>query len=305
MRLLSLLLILAKEIEYVALHRRYEHEERRREESWHSERDWSKGEAGRASGRGRKSNCIFPVFHDVAQRMEVQPVTPDAVAPAVAVQEGSGAAQEGDGAEVEDGAVAMTEALSLRMGVIHSIRSLNGSRLRSLLTRFCLSLAQIVAFSVILAKASAAQETCEQPLRIYLALHLTRISLSLPRQSNFLSLVTESKLMLRVVVSIYAGLVPPVPSRHDTAAIIAAQEANRRIGSPRLDLRLRKISDLLALASVILFILANVWVFSSTCDRNAPLLYYGALAALIISYLYVAEVRPFLPSHYSPLILAR
>lgn len=93
-----------------------------------------------------------------------------------------------------------------------------------------------------------------------------------------------------LTVSIYAALVPPVPSRRDTAAIIAAHESARRIGSPRLDLRLRKISDLLSLASIVLFILANVWIFSSQCDRTSPLLYYGALSALIISYCYVAEV---------------
>ena len=148
---------------------------------------------------------------------------------------------------------------------------------------------QIVAFSVVL--SLAAGQTCDQPLRIYLALHLTRITLSLPRQSSNFSLVTNLNSIFNAAVSIYAALVPPVPSRRDTAAIIAAQEANRRIGSPRLDLRLRKISDLLALASVVLFILANVWIFSSTqCDRSSPLLYYGALSAIIISYLYVAEV---------------
>lgn len=54
---------------------------------------------------------------------------------------------------------------------------------------------------------------------------------------------------------------------------------------------MRRVADLISVYSVVLFVLGNWWVISATsCQADSPTLYRGAVAALVLSWLYVAEI---------------
>jgi hypothetical protein len=58
-----------------------------------------------------------------------------------------------------------------------------------------------------------------------------------------------------------------------------------------MDRRVRKLADLVSILSFVLFLFGNYWLISEdTCHVTAPVLYKGALAALILSWLWTAEI---------------
>lgn len=116
------------------------------------------------------------------------------------------------------------------------------------------------------------------------------ISLVHARWSCLVFCCDSSTAHLDSTVTLYNAFVPRKPSRRDTQEIIAERERRRRFGSPALDARVRSLQSLLFFADVVLFLLGNWWYFSSeTCSATAPTLYKSALAALILSWLGLAE----------------
>ena len=67
-------------------------------------------------------------------------------------------------------------------------------------------------------------------------------------------------------------------------------ERNRLVGNRKIDHRVKKVSDLISLFGIVVFVLGNVWVVSAdTCSETNPVLYKGALAALILSWCWILE----------------
>lgn len=131
-------------------------------------------------------------------------------------------------------------------------------------------LIQVVAWAVILALYG--NDPCDSPARAYLVLTCIRHGLSIP-------------------LSIYNTLIPQRPRRTDSAEQIAEQERSRRVGSPALDARTRSFAELLNVYALAVFCLGNWWYFnSSTCSVTAPALYSSMLAALILSWIYCAQI---------------
>mgnify|MGYP006876467095 FL=1 len=92
-------------------------------------------------------------------------------------------------------------------------------------------------------------------------------------------------------VSYYNAVTPRPLRRNADEETRLASEAGRLVGSADLDRRVRFIGDAVALASFILFIIGNFWmVTTETCSRTSPTLYNAALAALIFSWLWTAEL---------------
>lgn len=152
------------------------------------------------------------------------------------------------------------------------MNQLSQARTRTLILTTFLAFSQIITFIVILSLSSHSKETCSQPLQLYLILSTIRIGVNFP-------------------LSLYINLVPPRPSRRATELERERLRASRRIGSESTDRRIRRLSDLLSLSSLILFILGNYWIFSTShCEVTAPKLFYTTITALVISYLYAAEI---------------
>lgn len=119
---------------------------------------------------------------------------------------------------------ALTPAMAVRANLLQrvmlSFTGLGGDTKAALLVKGGLTLAQVIAFAVVL--GVSASDTCDKPLRMYLAVHLVRSALAYP-------------------LSFYASLLPPAPRGHDAESEErrAARERNRVIGSERWDGRVK------------------------------------------------------------------
>lgn len=84
--------------------------------------------------------------------------------------------------------------------------------------------------------------------------------------------------------------IAPRHSRRDTPERREELERNRLVGNHHIDRRIRKASDLVSLYGLIVFLVGNIWLISSnTCSATNPVLYKGALAAVILSWLWILE----------------
>ncbi|GAA94572.1 hypothetical protein E5Q_01223 [Mixia osmundae IAM 14324] len=169
----------------------------------------------------------------------------------------------------------LTPAMRLRAGLARrmliGLNGLGGHKRISLMLTGWWTIAQIVAFIVVLAVTH--NDPCDQPLRAYLAVHVVRIALVFP-------------------INFYQAL-NPVRDRDasTTAEDRAEREARRVLGSPLLDSRVILAHELLSILGLVMFVLGNVWYWSAnTCRRDAPPLYWSSLITLITGYFYAAEV---------------
>ncbi|KAI5479184.1 hypothetical protein MNV49_004045 [Pseudohyphozyma bogoriensis] len=168
----------------------------------------------------------------------------------------------------------ITPGMELRLSLIRrvflSFSDLGGTRWMSLLFYAGGALAQLVAFAVV--SGISAHDRCDKPLRGYLIATAVRLGIAVP-------------------LTLYTHLAPPRPRRGDPIERVRQAEANRRWGSLALDRRVRKWSDFSTMAALALFIVGNIFYFSSeTCKVTSPRIWYTSLAALILSYLYVIEI---------------
>ncbi|GAA5823667.1 hypothetical protein JCM11251_000718 [Rhodosporidiobolus azoricus] len=171
--------------------------------------------------------------------------------------------------EVDVANPAMAVRLNLMRRVWTATQSMDGPRRRRITFFGFAGVAQIVAFIVVLALTY--HDPCDKPLALYLVLMTVRIALFLP-------------------ISFWQSI-NARPRRNATAEQREAWERNRPFGSVRLDNNVRRLSDLLSLASIVLFFFGNYWIISQrTCDATAPVLYKTALAALILSWIVTLEV---------------
>ncbi|KAK4057848.1 hypothetical protein OIO90_001067 [Microbotryomycetes sp. JL221] len=146
---------------------------------------------------------------------------------------------------------------------------MDDSRKKSLAFLWLVNIAQIVAWSIVLAREW--NKTCDTPLKTFLVLTCVRLALALP-------------------VSTWSALVPRPPRRHESPESIAQREAQRRFGSFAIDRRIRRLADLYTVYGCVVFFLGNIWFFSSSnCSQTANLLYNAGLVALILSWIYAAE----------------
>jgi hypothetical protein len=128
--------------------------------------------------------------------------------------------------------------------------------------------AQVIAFSVIL--GTSYHKPCDQNLSLYLILLIVRISLSFP-------------------TALWSAI-SPHPTRRDSPERRLELERNRLVGNIRIDKRLKKFSDIVSLYGLIVFLVGNIWLISSnTCSTTNPTLYRGALAAVVISWIWICE----------------
>ncbi|POY73579.1 hypothetical protein BMF94_3112 [Rhodotorula taiwanensis] len=174
----------------------------------------------------------------------------------------------------EQPASTLTPAMQVRMSLLRRVWAatvtMQGVRRRRLTVFGGIGVAQLIAWTVILALYYHAP--CDRPLALYLLLTTVRIAISFP-------------------LSYYCAITPrPLRRGADEEARLAS-EASRLVGSALMDQRIRFLSDLVSIASFILFIVGNFWmVSSSTCSATAPHLYNAALAALVLSWLWTAEL---------------
>ena len=112
---------------------------------------------------------------------------------------------------------------------------------------------------------------------IYLLLHIIRLALSIPCE-------------------LYLGLSPhrSQAARRAGPEVRARLERDRPVGSLYWDLKISKISDMLGFAALVLFIVGNYVVYSSTECSKPPAdsvpLFWSALTSLIISYMAILQV---------------
>ncbi|KAK0554125.1 hypothetical protein OC846_002214 [Tilletia horrida] len=112
---------------------------------------------------------------------------------------------------------------------------------------------------------------------VFLSLHITRVAINLP-------------------VDLYLSLSPHRSNRarRPGAEGLQARERTRAIGSLMLDRRIAKVSDFLALAHVVLFIVGNYTLYSSSECAKAPSrsvpLFWTTFAFLAIDYLSIVEI---------------
>ncbi|KAM0748319.1 hypothetical protein T439DRAFT_328300 [Meredithblackwellia eburnea MCA 4105] len=172
----------------------------------------------------------------------------------------------------------ITDGLSVRLSLatrlLLSLHDMSGARRRNLLVLAFFSLAQIVVFIVILALSASRHESCDKGsmLRVCLILTIVRLAWSLP-------------------LNAYTAIVPQAMRRTSSAEARQALEARRVVGSPSLDIRIRKLYDLASAFAFGVFITLNIVTLSpSTCKAQAPLLYNASLTALVFSYIYAAEM---------------
>ncbi|KAJ9479432.1 Zinc finger containing protein [Pseudozyma hubeiensis] len=184
----------------------------------------------------------------------------------------------------------LTEALTLRRNLLQSLwigmRQLPRGRRIILTIRLAVSLAQIIAFIPVLAlpgsrRVSPSHETgrvCDpDSLFNYLVVHIIRLALDIP-------------------VELYLGLSPHRTRRGRRAGpeARAIAERDRPLGSEYLDMKVGKISTLLGIASLVIFVVGNAIVYSSTeCSHRpaeAVALFWTALASLIVVYIFIFEI---------------
>ncbi|BGP23975.1 hypothetical protein JCM10295v2_002876 [Rhodotorula toruloides] len=131
-------------------------------------------------------------------------------------------------------------------------------------------LAQLVAYIAIVALHY--HDRCDKPLAPYLVMVTVRIFVAFP-------------------LSFYNAVTPRPPTRRDDQTTRAVLEANRRIGSPTLDRSVRCAGDIVSILGLVLLGFGSFWLGSSkTCQITAPALYKSAVAALILSWLWMAEL---------------
>ncbi|GAC97559.1 zinc finger containing protein [Pseudozyma hubeiensis SY62] len=184
----------------------------------------------------------------------------------------------------------LTEALTLRRNLLKSLwigmRQLPRGRRIILTIRLAVSFAQIIAFIPVLAlpgsrRVSPSHETgrvCDpDSLFNYLVVHIIRLALDIP-------------------VELYLGLSPHRTRRGRRASpeARAIAERDRPLGSEYLDMKVGKISTLLGIASLVIFVVGNAIVYSSTeCSHKpaeAVALFWTALASLIVVYIFIFEI---------------
>ncbi|TKA57755.1 hypothetical protein B0A53_00904 [Rhodotorula sp. CCFEE 5036] len=168
----------------------------------------------------------------------------------------------------------LTPAMQVRMSLLRRLWAatvnMQGVRRRRIALFGTIGVAQLIAWIVILAMKY--DTPCDRPLALYLLLTCVRIALAFP-------------------ISYYNAVTPRPLRRNADEEARLASEAGRLVGSADLDRRVRFIGDAVALASFILFIIGNFWmVTTETCSRTSPTLYNAALAALIFSWLWTAEL---------------
>ncbi|KAJ2708741.1 hypothetical protein H4R19_004599 [Coemansia spiralis] len=130
-----------------------------------------------------------------------------------------------------------------------SLHGMPPTKLARVLITTAAAYAQIVAGIVILALSAHAHETCDRPLRTFVILHVVRLFVYYP-------LYVRHKIW---------------PEEDETAK------------------GLKVLRHLLEVASLVLYICGNSWVFMTETGRSsAPLLYYTSLAFVILGYLYLA-----------------
>ena len=183
-------------------------------------------------------------------------------------QGGQGAAVGGVGAiapaeaDAAADAAGVNAALAVRRNLLYSIwtgyvRLTKGRRLL-FLVRLLSALAQVIATIVILslpaslgdspaAPGTGDSTSCDpEPMFVWLVLHALRVALAAP-------------------LDLYLGLSPHRTSRarRPAAQGLAEREQARALGSLTLDRKMGRISDLIGLAQVALFIAGNYIVFSN------------------------------------------
>ncbi|BGP31334.1 hypothetical protein JCM10296v2_003098 [Rhodotorula toruloides] len=170
--------------------------------------------------------------------------------------------------------VDLTPAMQMRLSLLRRLWlasvEMQGVRRRRLYFFGVVGLAQLVAWIVILAMHY--HNPCDKPLAPYLVMVTVRIFVAFP-------------------LSFYNAVTPCLPTRRDNDTTRAVLEANRRIGSPTLDRRVRWAGDLVSILGLVLLVAGSFWLGSSkTCQMTAPALYKSAVAALILSWLWMAEL---------------
>ncbi|BGP54842.1 hypothetical protein JCM8202_003348 [Rhodotorula sphaerocarpa] len=168
----------------------------------------------------------------------------------------------------------LTPAMQVRMSLLRRLWSatvsMQGVRRRRLAVFGTIGVAQLIAYVVVLALFFHAP--CDRPLGLYLVLTCVRIVVAFP-------------------LAYYTAVTPRPLRRNADEEARAASEASRLVGNASLDARVRFVSDLVSVASFILFIVGNFWMVSSeTCSTTAPNLYNTALAALIFSWIWTTEL---------------
>ncbi|KPV72154.1 uncharacterized protein RHOBADRAFT_55988 [Rhodotorula graminis WP1] len=165
---------------------------------------------------------------------------------------------------------AATVRLSVLRRMWAATGELQGLRRARLAFFGIVGLAQVVAFTVIC--ATSYHDQCDVPLGPYLVMVIVRIVCAFPPY-------------------FWLTISPPRPDRRNPDAVRAALAQSRHVGSLAVDYRVRRLADLISIYSVVVFVAGNWWVISSTsCPADSPTLYRGAVAALVFSWLYVAEI---------------
>jgi len=152
---------------------------------------------------------------------------------------------------------------------------------------------------------------CDVPLGPYLVMVIVRIVCAYPRASTLSRSAPYDRAdPLEPAPAAYFWLTisPPRPDRRNPDAVRAALAQSRHVGTLAIDHRVRRVADLISIYSVVVFVLGNWWVITSTsCAADSPTLYRGAVAALVFSWLYVAEILVWatLVIFFLPFVLVR
>jgi hypothetical protein len=181
-----------------------------------------------------------------------------------------------------------TEARNVRrnmfMAAWNGFTVLAKSRKWILILRLIIGLAQLVLGIVILSlpgskgDSALTTDTCNpQGMFVYLTLHIIRAGFSIP-------------------VDFYLGLSPHrTPSaRRAGSEGQSDRERNRTVGSLALDRKLSRVSDLLGLCHVVLFIVGNYVVWTNIACNNASSrsrpLWIACVCMLSVTYTIIFEV---------------
>ncbi|GAA5994382.1 RING finger protein [Rhodotorula paludigena] len=134
-----------------------------------------------------------------------------------------------------------------------------------------LGFAQVVAWIVVLALTF--HSPCDRPLATYLVMTVVRIALGYP-------------------CAYWLTIAPARPNpRRDSPEVREAAERNRYVGSYAIDRRVRLLNDCVSVYSLAVFVLGNIWTITSdTCAETSPTLYRSAVAALVFSWIWTAEL---------------
>ncbi|GAA5893205.1 hypothetical protein JCM8208_004375 [Rhodotorula glutinis] len=181
---------------------------------------------------------------------------------------------DGEDIGVAHGGDTVPPAAAVRLSVLRRLWAatgeLQGLRRARLAFFGVVGFAQVVAFTVIC--ATSYHDQCDVPLGPYLVMVIVRIVCAFPPY-------------------FWLTISPPRPDRRNPDAVRAALAQSRHVGTLAIDRRVRRLADLISIYSVVVFVAGNWWVITSTsCPADSPTLYRGAVAALVFSWLYVAEI---------------